>query len=257
MSYITGESTELYANVSQAYRPILYSSITSFGSIARVGSHLHSSRGGNADLGWRGKLGEVLKFDLGAFYLWYGDRIGTRTGTDASGEFVEVGNIGSSEHRGVESYLELDPFPLFGWPARAGALDLFSSFGFVDARYVSGEFKGNRVEEAPRVLSRFGATYGVGRFSNTLQISHTSESFGDANNSVQPTEDAAGGLIPAYTVVDWSFALRLASDRQLTFGANNLTDTRYFTKRTPEYPGPGILPGMGRSLYLGVRASFW
>lgn len=256
MSYITGESTELYANASQAYRPILYSSFTPFGSVARISPDLHSSRGGNADFGWRGTAGDVFKFDVGAFYLWYGDRIGTRTGTDASGEFVEVGNIGSSEHRGVESYLELDPFPLLGLPARAGALDLFSSFGFVDARYVSGEFKGNRVEEAPRVLSRFGATYGVGRFSNTLQISYTSESFGDANNSVQPTEDAAGGLIPAYTILDWSFALRLAGERQLTFGVNNLADTRYFTKRTPEYPGPGILPGLGRSFYLGVRASF-
>lgn len=260
MNYISGVSTEFYANASQAYRPILYSSFTPFGSIARISPDLHSSRGGNADIGWRGTAGDAFKFDVGAFYLWYGDRIGTRTGTDASsasGEFVEVGNIGSSEHRGIESYLELDPFPFLGLPARAGALDLFSSFGFVDARYVSGEFKGNRVEEAPRVLSRFGATYGVGRFSNTLQISHTSVSFGDANNSVQPTEDAAGGLIPAYTVLDWSFALRLAGDRQLTSGINNLTDTRYFTKRTPEYPGPGILPGMGRSFYLGVRASFW
>jgi Fe(3+) dicitrate transport protein len=255
-SYITGESTELYANVSQAYRPILYSSFTPFGSIARISPDLHSSRGGNADLGWRGTVGKVLKFDVGGFYLWYGDRIGTRTGTDASGEFVEVGNIGSSEHRGVESYLELDPFPLLGLPTSAGALDLFSSFGFVDARYVSGDFKGNRVEEAPRVLSRLGATYGVGRFANTLQVSHTSQSFGDANNSVQPTEDAAGGLIPAYTVLDWSFALRVASERQLTFGINNLTDTRYFTKRTSEYPGPGILPGIGRSVYLGMRASF-
>lgn len=256
MSYITGESTELYANVSQAYRPILYSSITSFGSTARTSDHLHSSRGGNADLGWRGTMGDVLKFDVGAFYLWYGDRIGMRTGTDASGEFVEVGNIGSSEHRGVESYLELDPFRLFALPASAGALDLFSSLGYVDARYVSGEFKGNRVEEAPRVLSRFGATWGIGRFSNTLQVSHTSESFGDANNSVLPTADAAGGVIPAYTILDWSLALRLAGDRQLSFGVNNVADTRYFTKRTPEYPGPGILPGMGRSVYLGVRASF-
>ena len=256
MNYITGESTELYANVSQAYRPIVYSAFTPVGSIARIDPALHSSRGGNADLGWRGTIGDVLKFDVGAFYLWYGDRIGTRTGAGASGEFVEVANIGDSEHRGIESYLELDPFPMVGMPTSAGALELFSSFGYVDARYVSGEFKGNRVEEAPRVLARFGATYGVGRLSNTLQVSHTSNSFGDANNSVQPTEDAAGGLIPAYTLLDWSLALRLAHDRQLTFGVNNVTDARYFTKRTAEYPGPGILPGIGRSLYLGMRAAF-
>jgi len=253
--YITGESTELYANVSQAYRPILYSAFTPVGTIARIDPALHSSRGANADFGWRGTLRDVVKFDLGAFYLWYGDRIGTRTGADASGDFVRVTNIGDSEHRGIESYLELDPFPLLGLPTRAGALDLFSSFGYVDARYVSGDFKGHRVEQAPRVLARFGTTYGIGPVSTTLQVSHTSDSFGDANNNVRPTEDAAGGLIPAYTLLDWSMSIRSAQ-QQLSFGINNLTDARYFTKRTAEYPGPGILPGIGRSLYLGVRAAF-
>ena len=255
-SYITGESTELYANVSQVYRPILYSAFTPVGTIARIDPALQSSRGVNADFGWRGAVHTILKFDVGAFYLWYGDRIGMRTGTDAVGPFVQITNIGDSEHRGVESYVELDPFPLLGLPARVGALDLFSSFGYVDARYVSGELKGHRVEQAPRVLARFGATYGIGRLSTTLQVSHTSDSFGDANNNVLPTEDATGGLIPGYSLLDWSMSVRLVPHRQLTFGINNLSNARYFTKRTPEYPGPGILPGIGRSLYLGMRADF-
>ena len=256
LDYITSGSTELYANVSQAYRPILYSAFTPVGTTARIDPALHSSRGGNADVGWRGTLHDVVKFDVSGFYLWYGQRIGTRTGTDASGEFVEVTNIGDSDHRGIETYVELDPFPLLGLAKSAGALDLFSSLGYVNARYVSGEFRGNRVEQAPRILARFGATYGIGRFSTTTQVSQTSDSFGDANNSVQPTEDASGGLIPAYTLLDWSVALRLAHERRVSFGINNLTDTRYFTKRTAEYPGPGILPGVGRSLYLGVGAAF-
>ena len=49
---------------------------------------------------------------------------------------------------------------------------------------------------------------------------------------------------------------RLAPRYELTLGVNNLTGARYFTKRTGEYPGPGILPGIGRSLYAGVRAVF-
>jgi Fe(3+) dicitrate transport protein len=39
-------------------------------------------------------------------------------------------------------------------------------------------------------------------------------------------------------------------------GLNNLTDARYFTKRTDEYPGPGIIPASGRSFYLSVGAKF-
>jgi Fe(3+) dicitrate transport protein len=39
-------------------------------------------------------------------------------------------------------------------------------------------------------------------------------------------------------------------------GINNLTNARYFTKRTDEYPGPGILPGIGRSVYASLGMKF-
>jgi Fe(3+) dicitrate transport protein len=253
--FILGESSHLYANVAQAYRPITYSSFTPVGSVARIDTGLRSSRGVNADLGWRGNFRNLVKFDVGTFYLWYGDRIGTRTGSDASGQFVEVANIGDSRHRGFESYVEFDPLRALGASPRAAGLDLFSSYAYVDARYVSGSLAGNRVEQAPRHLARFGATYSLRSIANTFQISHTSDSFGDANNSVAPTEDATGGLIPGYTLLDWSADVGLARWR-LSFGVNNVTNAHYFTKRTAEYPGPGILPGTGRSAYLGVRAAF-
>jgi len=255
-SYVTGASTELYANLSQAYRPVLYSSLTPLGSVARVSPDLHSSRGANADFGWRGNFGTALSFDVGLFYLWYGDRIGTRTVSDSSGEYEEVANIGSSVHRGVESYLQLNVSELAGMSPRAGVASLFTSFGWVDARYVSGEFKGNRVEEAPEILARFGATYALRGVSTTVQVSHTASSFADANNSPQGTADAAGGPIPAYTLIDWSFGVAIARAWVLTGGVNNLAGATYFTTRTVEYPGPGILPGNGRSAYLGVRAAY-
>jgi len=82
----------------------------------------------------------------------------------------------------------------------------------------------------------------------------TSASFGDANNSVAPTDDGEAGLIPAYTVWDWSARLNFGARYALDGGINNLANARYFTLRTGEYPGPGIIPGIGRSAYLGVRA---
>ena len=39
-------------------------------------------------------------------------------------------------------------------------------------------------------------------------------------------------------------------------GVNNLLDKSYFTRRTDEYPGPGIIPAVGRSFYIGFKASF-
>lgn len=255
--YVTTGSTALYASIAQAYRPILYASLTPFGSLVRVDPSLHSSRGFNADLGWRGTLGNVLKLDVSAFYLHYGDRIGTRTVNDgAGGSFSETANIGNSTHRGVESYLEFDPLQLLGGSSAVGSIDLFSSFAYVDARYASGRFAGNRVEQAPRVVDRAGLSYARGRFAFTLQRSHTSMSFGDANNSNTPSDAAEAGVIPAYTVFDWSGQIGVGRRTQFAFGVNNLTNARYFTKRTGEYPGPGILPGIRRSFYAGVAVAY-
>lgn len=211
---------------------------------------LHSARGFNANLGWRGTVGELVKVDLSAFYLLYGDRVGLRTLDDgAGGTILETANIGNSTHRGVEAYLEFDPPGLRG-------VDLFTSFAYVDARYTSGVFRGNRVEQAPRVVDRSGITYSRGRLATTVQLSYSSASYGDANNSVTPTDDAAAGFVPAYTVLDWSGRFRLGRKAEVSMGINNLANRRYFTKRTDEYPGPGILPGIGRSLYLTIGSRF-
>ena len=138
-----------------------------------------------------------------------------------------------------------------------GSLDLFSSFAYVDARYVSGALAGNRVEQAPRFVERTGATYSLRSVAMTIQASYTSSSFGDANNNVAASaSNGAAGLAPAYTVLDWSARARLTSRYTVTAGINNLANVRYFTKRTAEYPGPGILPGIARSLYFGVAAKF-
>ena len=63
------------------------------------------------------------------------------------------------------------------------------------------------------------------------------------------------GLIPAYTVLDLSATVTLPRGWRMQSGINNLADRRYFTRRTDEYPGPGILPSAGRSLYVTLRAA--
>ena len=254
--YITTASTQIYANISGAYRPVLYESLTPFGSITRIARSLKAAHGYNADLGWRGVVSDLVKFDLSAFYLSYRDRIGTRTGSDSGGTFVETANTGNSVHRGIETYVEFDPLSRVQRASGFGSLDLFTSVAYIDARYVSGEFRGNRVEEAPRLLARAGITYDHNPISVTFQASHTSTSFGDANNSVIATTDAAAGPIPGYTILDVSGRAAVGQRYAITYGVNNLTNARYFTKRTGEYPGPGILPGIARRAYAGIQTHF-
>jgi len=55
--------------------------------------------------------------------------------------------------------------------------------------------------------------------------------------------------------MDWSGTWHI-KNYNIKFGINNLADKRYFTLRTGEYPGPGIIPSIGRGLYVGVGARF-
>ena len=71
-----------------------------------------------------------------------------------------------------------------------------------------------------------------------------------------PTDDAVAGLVPSYTLLDYAGQLAIGPQYQMSFGINNLANARYFTKRTGEYPGPGILPGAARSVYFGIGARF-
>jgi Fe(3+) dicitrate transport protein len=83
----------------------------------------------------------------------------------------------------------------------------------------------------------------------TCQISHVSKAYSNANNTEKPTADGNNGLIPAYTVADVVFETPITKQYKLKAGINNLMDARYFTRRSGGYPGPGLLPADGRTVF--------
>ena len=253
--YQTSNSTTLYVNVTQAYRPIEYSYLTPFASLTRIDPHLKDPKGYNADIAWRGSVDDVLDFDAGVFYLAYHDRIGLISGVDSAGSpFTERTNVANSVHKGVESYVNLKPFSLLNISSW-GTLGLFDALGYTHARYVSGTYAGKTVEYAPALVNRAGVTYEWSRFFGMAQWSATSKQFGDADNTVS-SNDATVGIIPAYQVVDLSAKYRLTGRTSIGVGVNNLANSRYFTFRTTEYPGPGIIPSIGRSAYVTLATGF-
>lgn len=248
-SLITSATTGMYANVSQAYRPIDYGFITPVGSVSRIDPNMRDPHGVNADLGWRGTLADDrVRFDVGVFRLDYRDRIGLRSRTDASGAtYTERTNVANSIHQGLESYVEVTPVS-----GPAGRVTVFNSLALTDARYTSGDVRGHRVEYAPRTVERAGITLGAGRLSTTLIGSAISDAFGDADNTLR-SDDAVVGRIPPYSVFDWAATLVGSRTWRLQAGVNNVLDRKYFTRRADEYPGPGIIPSAGRSVYATVR----
>jgi Fe(3+) dicitrate transport protein len=253
--YRTTTSTNIYANISQAYSPVTYDQLTPFSSISKIDPNMKDANGFNSDLGWRGTFGNYLNFDVDVFYLAYNDRIGLVELTDENGNpYTYRTNIANSIHKGIESYIEFIPTKLLSNNS-FGNLSFFNSFAYIDARYVSGPYNGNFVEYAPQTIERLGITYSRKTFSTTFTISSTAKSYGDASN-VEYSSDPVAGVIPAYTVMDWSASFRFKHNYNIKCGVNNLADTKYFTKRTDEYPGPGIIPAIGRSIYIGFGAHF-
>ena len=247
----TSSSTDIYANLTQAYTPISYSFLYPMGLDidAKIDPNLKDVTGYNADLGYRGHIHNYFTFDVSGFYMAHNNNIAIETlNPNTTPTYYET-NVGDAIHMGVEAYAELNVVKLFTKHSKVGTISIFNSFAYDHAKYVNGLYSGNTAEYAPATIDRFGITYAYHRFSTTFLYSHTSRSFADANNTVS-SPDAEVGIIPAYTVMDWAGTLKI-KNYNIKFGVNNLTNARYFTFRTIEYPGPGIIPSVGRSVYVG------
>jgi Fe(3+) dicitrate transport protein len=110
------------------------------------------------------------------------------------------------------------------------------------------------VEYAPEVISRSGLNFRVKGFSTSWQCSYQSFAYGDASNEKHGDEPGVG-FIPSYYIMDLS-ASYTYKNVSLKAGLNNITDQKYFTRRADEYPGPGIIPSIGRNYYAGISAKF-
>lgn len=267
LQYGLSKETEFYGNVSQAYRPFLYANVTPADRLDIVDPNLKDSKGYDVDFGYRGKVRDVLKFDVNGFYLFYGNRVGQLTRTDQDGQnYLFTTNVGDAVSKGLEAYVSFSFARLLLPGYNAGSiykLRLFNSLSYTHARYTSGSvvkagvntpLKGNWVEGTPQWTNRAGLAWQHKTWVGQLAYTYVGKSYSDANNTVfNPT--AATGIVPSYHLWDLSVNWRFLKNYSLSGGINNLADKKYFTRRIAMYPGPGILPGDGRSFYLsfGVK----
>jgi Fe(3+) dicitrate transport protein len=255
LEYKPTNNTSIYGNFSQAYRPIDYSQLEPFGITSKIDPNLKDAYGFNSDLGYRGTIRNFLNFDISAFYLAYNNRIGVVLKTDptTNQDYTLRTNVANSVHKGIESYIEFNLLKYLNQKSKYG-LSVFNSFAYIDARYTSGEFDDKRVEAAAKTINRVGLIFNNKQFSTTFQVNSIGDAYGDASNE-KISSDPIAGYIPAYTVLDFSATYKI-KNYAIKAGVNNLTDKAYFTRRTDEYPGPGIIPAVGRSFYVGFSAKF-
>lgn len=268
-------TTNIYANITQAYRPVLFSDLTPPAVTDVIDPNLRDASGFNADLGFRGTYKNYLNFDFSLFYLSYNNRIGGIrqfvNNDPTQGTFIYRTNLGETVNKGIEGFFNLNFTKLFEIDKPYGNIDLFASVSFIDSRYTdfrifntSGtapnvtitetNLDGNRVENAPRYIHNFGLSWSNTNFSSTLQYRMSGKIFTDANNTTTPSANGITGLLDDYRVFDLSSEYRFLKYYNIRAGINNLLNEEYATRRAGGYPGPGILPGEGRTFYISIGA---
>ena len=271
------KQTNFYANISQAYRPVLFGDLNPSSYITDVvDPNLKESTGYNADFGYRGIYNKFLNFDLSVFYLSYQNRVGGINqfinNDPAKGTYLFRTNLGETRNKGIESFMDLNITKMFGIDKPYGNLDVFASMSFIDSRYVDVKvltssvtdpnllietnLAGNRVENAPRYIHNFGLSWGNNNFSATVQYKMSGKIFTDSGNTVASSPNGQTGLLDGYEILDFSSEYKFYKKYNLRAGMNNLLNTEYATRRAGGYPGPGILPGEGRSFYVSIGATF-
>lgn len=259
LQYNIGANSQLYGNISQAYRPYLYAAVTPATQVDQVDPNLQDSKGYDIDAGWRGHYKDVVKFDVSFFYLYYGNRTGliTQKKQDGSSYLLST-NIGNSVSKGVEAYAEFSLLRVLDAGNRENDLRLFNSLAYDHARYTSGminkngvntSVKGNQVENAPDWVNKAGLRYQHRAFSTSMQFTYTSKSYNDAFNTASSANGVVG-MLPSWQVWDWVADYSFSRIYHVSGGINNFTNTKYFNRRITMYPGPGILPADGRTFYV-------
>ncbi len=260
LEYRATATTNAYANFSTAYRPVLYSELTPAATTDIIDPNMKDANGYNMEAGYRGSLARYITFDVGVFQLLYRDRIGT---VQRDGAAYRT-NIGTSLSKGVEAYVELDVLRLIAGE-RPASLRVHASVTWMDARYTSWNnpalvndpvrgIEGKLVEYAPNTIERYGVNYQRRGFSATVNLSRMGSVYTDAANTVEPNAAATVGRLAGYQVLDINGGHTFRNGLELRLGVNNVTDEVYATRRSGGYPGPGVLPGNGRTFLVTLGA---
>lgn len=258
LSYKHKPILETYGNFSQNYRSVTFNDIRVVNPSFEIDPAISDERGWSSDLGVRGSIMDMFRFDGNIFYLYYGNRIGEYYAVkDRNRVIRKRGNVGVAQIYGVETFMEMD-LQRF-WKAVTDKFNttIYSNLALTQATYTKSpvaNIDGKNVEYVPFVNWKAGVQLQYKTWKLTYQFSYLSDQYADATNAEKGGYSGVNGKVPAYNVMDLSAGW---SRKWLTIEAsvNNIANVAYFTRRATGYPGPGIIPGDGRSFYLtaGVK----
>jgi Fe(3+) dicitrate transport protein len=262
VSYEIASKIDLYGNVSQSYRPKIFTQAVPTGGTTIIPRDLEESKAIQYEIGFRGTPRDWVSWDLSAFLLDFDNQIGMDGGTNI------LANVGRAKHYGVEIAAELDLIGLFDrgvvvsspalskeaepTPAaktlgeRFGSLSFYANTTLLDAQFVRGPSDGKTPRFAPDYLVRSGVIYRWrDRCKLALLGTFVDDSFADDANTPER-------FVPAYSVWDLTAELKISREISINAGINNLFDEDYYAR----IANTGIDPAPGRNYYGGFSVKF-
>ncbi len=245
LMYQSGEHAELYANISESYRPQRFDDLINPSSELAGSNNPDISRAVNYEIGYRSEPRDGLLFDLSLFRIDFEGKIEQ---IQVNISDVERVNSGDSRHQGIEFGVEYNLVA-----DAAYTFKLFANGSLLDTeitRSLEADLIGNSTAFAPDYLIRTGFIVDRGPWNAALTASLVGEQYWQDSNLASGT--GAGridGEIPAYEVLDFSIEYRHRDRWTLYGGVNNLLDQDYYSRVRSD----GIEPAQERALYAGFR----
>jgi Fe(3+) dicitrate transport protein len=241
LAYELPARTQLYANLSQSYRPALFTEAVPSGSGLTVAQDLKEGRAWQTDLGYRGEPQPGFVFDTSVFFMRFDDKIG-QIGT-------VVDNVGTVDYAGLESSVRYDVLRAFGGDGRT-QLNALANVTFLDAEITASgnpALVGNTPQFAPDYVARTGLIFSqAAGLKVSLLGTFIASTYANDNQ-------AANFRVPASMVLDLTAEWRVPrTPFTLLAGVNNLLDEDYYTRVRAD----GIDPAPRRNVYAGFRAEF-
>lgn len=239
------DHAEIYANVSESYRPQRFDDLINPTSELAGSNDPSLSKALNYELGYRSQVTEKFAFDISFFLIDFKDKIEQ---IQVNITDIERINSGDSRHQGIELSLQ------YAFEVTAGHnVTAFANGSWLDAeitRSVNSSLVGNTVSFAPDYLLRSGLTYDGNGLNAALSLTMVGEQYWqDSNRAGGSGANVIDAMIPSYQVVDLSAEYELSNRWSLFAGVNNLLDENYYSRVRTD----GIEPAAERTAYFGVR----
>ncbi len=250
IQYDIPKNSQLYANISQGYKPAQFDDLAPTGNNTLPATSLDEGKTWTYELGARGNPLPWLQFDTSIFRTVYDNFFGTVT----VGSNTQRQNVGKAIYQGADlaGEVNLTQLAIPSQSARFGTLNLYGNVSLLDAEFDEGPRSGLEPAFAPAYLAKAGLIYRWASSGPKVALLGTF-----VEDHFWVDDNAAGGTgltaIPAYMVWDLTGEMALVKDTfKIFLGINNLLDEGYFSRVRSD----GIEPATGRTYYAGAKLEF-